>query len=225
LPTLAGLRYLSGVPHGALRFLPFWGLLAVASCGDDEAVAGFRGPTGPPGLVILSPEQGACVSVGQDPDARIPVITRVAELLIRPPGRCGEIEQCGHLELLVNGVENNTSSGTAIEVLLRKLANREADLTVVVNVVDDAGEPVLKHAEVEGGPRDPLTATLLVETRIECPSGTGGAGGGGSGGSPGGGGQGGRGGAGGAAGSGGLGGSGGTASGGAAGSAGTAGGA
>lgn len=153
-------------------------LLTAVSCGDDEAQPAFQGPTGPPSLTIIAPDQDTCFSVGQSPDYRIPILTRIEQLLLRPPGRCGGLRQCGHLELFVNGVLNNTSSGTVIDVLTRKLASRNADLVVVVNAVDDAGAPILKHAETEGGAQDPLTATLLISIRETCPAGAGGGGGG-----------------------------------------------
>lgn len=189
-----------GVPVAAfalLLALPAIVLGSVAGCSSDTVTAPDLGPTGNPTLTILSPTNGACIAVGSDPNATVSVQTAVTNVLLRPPGACAGIAQCGHLELTVNGVANSQSAATSVDVLLRKLADRTTDLTVEITLVDESGAPLLDHSAT---PR-PLRAAVVVTTRASCAkpdAGGGGAGGGGGGGAAGSGGGGGAGGSGGA---------------------------
>jgi hypothetical protein len=215
-------------------------VVAFAGCEDDEAPAIDLGPTGFPSLAFSDPPsdgpQPVCVAVGPEIDARVPLLVDLTELVLRPPGACGLFPQCGHLELWANGILNNEAAVPAVELLLRKLADRYHDGTphagtgepdvvrVRVQMVSDSGVPMSDHAG------EPLADELELITVPSCEGlgggGSGGAGGfGGSGGAGGAGGSGGAGGAGGAGGSGGAGGAGGSgATGGAGGSGGAGGG-
>jgi hypothetical protein len=136
----------------------------LAACSSDDATPPDVGPTGDPAITIVAPTNGTCIPIGTDPDATISVETAVTELLLRPRGACGSVVQCGHLVATVNGVANNESGGTVIEVLLRKLAVRAADLTIEVSVIDDFGDPILDKSDTP----KPLKQTVLVTTRASC---------------------------------------------------------
>jgi hypothetical protein len=145
--------------------------LSCLGCGDDEDVVVDIGPTGPPAIVFADPSNGACVSVGDDADARVPLRVVTTELVLRPPGACGQFAQCGHLELFAEDVANNEGAQRVIELLLRKLADRYHDgtphagsgepdlLEVRVEVVKDDGEPLLDH---EGFPIADELALVVV---------------------------------------------------------------
>jgi hypothetical protein len=209
----------------AATLLPF---ALPAGCSEDASSTTQGGPTGNPSLSIVRPADSTCIPIGPEAEAgeaRIPIEVTVQEVLLRPPGVCGTIKQCGQLVLRVNGVENNTSSGTVIDVVMRKLADRYADLTISVSVRNDEGETILDHSDAP----QPLAASISITTKESC--GTGGSGGMGgatstatAGGMSSTGGSGGMGGSGGTGGSGGVGGAGGSAGTGGAGGAGGAGG-
>ena len=151
--------------------------LLVAGCDDEEAVPLDLGPTGPPSILFTDPPSGEgphCVSIGTDADAQVPLLVTVHELALRPPGSCGAYQQCGHLQLYVDGVLNNESSVSSIALLIHKLADPYHDgtehagtgepdvLTVRVDVVESQGEPLNDH---DG---EPLTDVLALITVPSC---------------------------------------------------------
>src|SRR5690606_5356593 len=113
---------------------------ALAGCGDDALPQGALGPSGPPSLRLIEPVPNrrgvACAAIGTEVDARVSLVFAVRELVLRPPGACGSRQQCGHLELWVDGVLNNESAVPTIDLLLRKLADRYHD-----GRLDADGEP------------------------------------------------------------------------------------
>ena len=94
-------------------------------CEDDETVTLLVGPTGNPSVRFADPESGTigCRSVGEDANTQVPILVSVSQLILRPPGACTNLTQCGHLELYAEGVLNNESSVPAIDLLLYKLAD------------------------------------------------------------------------------------------------------
>ncbi|MBW2525953.1 MAG: hypothetical protein JRI23_17360 [Deltaproteobacteria bacterium] len=135
--------------------------LAAAACDDETQEPVALGPTGPPSMAFVEPQSHdvhpACEQVGDEPDARVPLLVETSELVLRPPDACGSYVQCGHLALYVDDVLNNESSVPAIDLLLRKLGDRYHDgrplpatgepdvLHLRVEVQDDAGEVMLDH--------------------------------------------------------------------------------
>ncbi|MBI4703607.1 MAG: hypothetical protein HY744_21050 [Deltaproteobacteria bacterium] len=154
------------------------GAAVLLACSADESAPVVVGPTGAPALAIVEPlgtaQSPACASIGTDPGYRLLVLVAPTELLLRPPGLCGEAVQCGHLELYVEGVLNNRGSCAAIELLLRRLADRYHDgsihartgepdvLHVRVDVVGDAGDPLLDRTG------KPLSAETVLVTVPDC---------------------------------------------------------
>jgi hypothetical protein len=114
--------------------------LAVVGCGSEEPVAVDLGPTGPPALAFENPPSGQgpqCVSVGDAADGQVPLLVDVDEVVLRPPGACGSLVQCGYVELYVEGRFNNEGAVRAIDLLLGKLGDPFHD-----GSVDEAtGEP------------------------------------------------------------------------------------
>ena len=157
-------------------------LLAGAGCDDDETAEPDLGPTGDPTLFFAEPASDAasrfCAEVTAEDDARVPLLVAVTEFYLRPPGACGTYVQCGHLALYVNDVLNNESGVPAIDLLLRKLADRYHDgsplpesgepdvLTLRAEAQNDAGATMTNH---QGAP---LEDTITLVTMAECPANT-----------------------------------------------------
>jgi hypothetical protein len=152
--------------------------LAIAGCGDEKGAPIDVGPTGPPSIAFVNPPSGGeppCYSIAEsDFDARIVLVVEVEELVLQPPGACGQLAQCGHLALSANGVPNNESAVRAIELLLRKLGDRYHDgsihagtdlpdyLRLRVELVGDQGEPRFDH---QG---EPLADEIELITVPDC---------------------------------------------------------
>src|SRR4051812_26304614 len=70
------------------------------------------GPTGTPVLRIARPLDGACVAVAPGPDPSIRVILSVADangadtFVLRAPGGCVGLINCGHVAIQINGNES-----------------------------------------------------------------------------------------------------------------------
>ena len=153
--------------------------LLCAACSSESAAQPDVGPTGDPAISFAEPssarEQPLCVAVGTEADARVPLLVDVVELVLRPPGACGYYVQCGHLDLYVDDVLNDESAVPAIDLLLRKLADRYHDgglradtdqpdvLHVRVVAANDADETFSDHAG------KPLEDSLELATAPTCP--------------------------------------------------------
>ncbi|MDI1479123.1 hypothetical protein [Polyangium sp. y55x31] len=161
-------------PHAFLRSLCAAGpslvlctaLLAGCTEESDETTTETT-ETDPPTISIKSPAEGACVSIGEAPDVRIPFVLEVKALLLRPPGYCGDTEACGHLELSANGKVVSRSSGTVVEFPMIGVADRYDTFDVEIVVVDDAGEPLV------GGEKSVLRVTRTITTAPSCDMGGG----------------------------------------------------
>jgi hypothetical protein len=154
-------------------------VLACVGCGDVETTAIDVGPTGNPTLAFSEPAvsggEAVCVSLGDDAETQVPLLTTTTELILRPPGACRNFAQCGHLGLFAAGVLNNESAVHAIDLLVRKLADPYHDggvhqgtgepdvLRLAVVVLNDAGDPLLDHQGEE------LRDELDLITVPECP--------------------------------------------------------
>ena len=169
------------------RALPVLALVPLVACGDEDTPPIDVGPQGNPTIAFKVPaaDQGpVCISIGEDVDARVPLVTDVQQFVLRPPGSCAQFEQCGHLALYACGpggcpadddpttspALNNESAVRSIDLLLGKLADRYHDNTlhtstmqadrlhVRVDVVNDAGALELDHEN------QPLRAELQLVT-------------------------------------------------------------
>jgi hypothetical protein len=121
----------------------------------------------PPKISIKTPAEGACVSIGEAPDVRIPFLLEVSSLYLRPPGYCGDNTTCGHLVLSANGKEVNRGSGTVLEFPMIGVADRYDTFDLEIVVMDDEGAPLVG---VEGSV---LRATRTITTAPACDTGGG----------------------------------------------------
>jgi hypothetical protein len=135
----------------------------LAGCGSSGGTTTETGPTGPPSVAFAEPASGQgaqCVSTLGFADAEIPLLVSTEELVLRPPLACDNVAQCGHLELLVDGLFNNNSSVPTINLLLRKLGDPIHDgsidagtgepdvLRVLVRAVDSDGVPFVDEEDI-----------------------------------------------------------------------------
>lgn len=166
------------LPAG-LAVLAAWGACAAGACSDDPPPAVFVGLTDPPSIAVVSPAEGACVAVGESAESGVPpvIVVETEGLLLRPPGTCGTLVQCGSLVLRAGGVEIARTSARAVELDLTKLEERLGPVEVEVEVLNDAGVPLLDQST----PPAPLVARASFVTQARCEEGPG-AGGGGTGG-------------------------------------------
>ncbi|MDC0745089.1 hypothetical protein [Polyangium mundeleinium] len=140
----------------------------LAGCSDEsDDTTTETTATDPPTISIKSPAEGACVSIGEVLDVRIPFVLDVKALLLRPPGYCGDTKTCGHLELSANGKVVNRGSGTVVEFPMIGVANRYDTFDVEIVVVDDEGAPLA------AGEGSVLRATRTITTAVSCDKGGG----------------------------------------------------
>ncbi|MSP25039.1 MAG: hypothetical protein EXR75_07715 [Myxococcales bacterium] len=133
-------------------------VLALFGCGSEPTTPVEVGPSGRPAVTFLEPSSNAppeCRAIGTDVQMRVALLVHVEEVLLRAPGACAGLAQCGRLQLFADGVLNNESASMAIDLLLAKLASPYHDgsehpgtgqadlLTVRVELVDDDGAPFL----------------------------------------------------------------------------------
>ena len=152
--------------------------LWLAGCADDPTTVIDPGPTGPPSVRFVDPASGGepvCASVGDDAQARVPLLVGVSEIRLRPPGGCAGVAQCGRLVLRANGVLNNETAVKAVDLLVYKLGDRYHDgsvhqgtgepdlLDVTIDVVSNETDEVLLDHDGE-----PLTDSLELITVPDC---------------------------------------------------------
>ena len=150
-----------------MRFALFGVALLVSGCSSDTLLEGEVQTPVASKVWFEQPvpaAEPACVSVGQDEGARVPMLVGYEQLLLRPPGACPLGTACGHLRLFADGVWNNDGATPAIDLVFDRIGDRyhdgqihastgEADvLSVVVQVVGDDDEPLVddQGATVEG---------------------------------------------------------------------------
>lgn len=130
-------------------------------CSDDETTTSSVTSTQRnPHLEIVKDGDAStpCFSIGNDPDARVPIEIEVSDMVIRPPAFCGSTSGCGHFVLLVGNVENNIGTTRLMDVLMRKLADRYGTFDITVEARGDDNEVLLdKSADVEIPARDGIT--------------------------------------------------------------------
>lgn len=147
---------------------------SAAACSEEETAARPTGPTGTVSFSLVSPGDGACVAIGDDVQARVPLLVAVENFLLRPPGACGSAIQCGHLRVRADGLDNSFGASPAVELDLGKLAQPYHDgalhagtnepnlLPVEVTLLGDDGEPWLDD---EG---TPLQAAIKLAIKPTC---------------------------------------------------------
>jgi hypothetical protein len=151
---------------------------AAPSCTSETTATAVPGcSTLEPSLAIVSPADGACVEVSGGDDAFIPVIVSTPNFLVRPPGTCSDCSNCGHVALTVNGLANNTSSTSVVDLLFSgNIASHYGDLELTVTLVDDDGNPWVFTPDGGTGSDagkttyGPLSQTVKITTKASCGS-------------------------------------------------------
>jgi hypothetical protein len=150
------------------RLLALCSLLAVASlvlgCEDDATTTTAAVTVDPPTMDLLSPVDGACVSIGTNPDVRIPFVLKTTWLYLRPPGICGDSVQCGQLELWVDDKLVQRASTTVIEWQMVTVVERYGEFMIRIAAVTDDGKSI---PDADG---NALEVTRTITTAETCPT-------------------------------------------------------
>ncbi len=158
------------------------GCVVLAGCGDDASPTIDPGPTGAPNLRIVDPAPAAtpaCVSIGLDASIGVPVLVDLQEMLLRSPGGCFGVAQCGRLALFADEVLNNETAVRSVDLLLYKLGDPYRD----GSIHDVTGEPDVLELRVEilsnetdevmlDRDGEPLADTLQLITVVDCDAAT-----------------------------------------------------
>jgi hypothetical protein len=162
----------------------FTAALSLFACSNDDstAAAALTGPpvltidqlASPGGPVVTSPQAGACVQLGKDPNKTL-VITvgqtnSVGQLInwtMAPPFGCVGAPQCGYLRATVTDAAGTPIAvdavGTVITVPLAALADAPGTITIRVELLDDQGKLATNS---QGSPF--AAATLDVQLQALC---------------------------------------------------------
>lgn len=148
--------------------------MLLAACGsattDTEVL-----PQPPMSFALLAPADGACVAIGTEVTARIPIQFAANNVLLRTVGACGSNGNCGSLKLRAGAVDNNQGASLVVDLLLGKLANPYHDgaphpgtgkpnvLPIEASLLAENGASLL---DVNG---TPLTLTFGLIIKPSCP--------------------------------------------------------
>ena len=84
-------------------------LALTAGCGGDDEEGGHGDV---PTIAIVTPANGATVTLGTDVDKSVPVVFTTTYFTMKPPGDCGSLANCGHIHVSIDG-DDCTPSGEA----------------------------------------------------------------------------------------------------------------
>jgi hypothetical protein len=152
---------------------------AAASCLDETTPSTVVVATGTPSISIYAPGDGACIPLtgGKDDFITVAVTVDNSTFYLRPPGACTNLGNCGHLQLDVDGVYNNSSATSLVDVIFEgKIANHFGEKTLTVTLVDDNGNPWLQSVDGDAGdggdagPNGPFSASVKIVGKTSCAS-------------------------------------------------------
>lgn len=150
------------------RHLALCSLLVASSlalgCEDDSTSTDEGTQVEPPTMELTSPTEGACISIGTDPEARIPFVLKTSWLYLRPPGICGDSVQCGHLVLWIDDKIVAASSTSVIEWNVASVIDRYGEFHARIAAVTDEGANILDAENL------PLEVTRTITTAESCPN-------------------------------------------------------
>lgn len=118
----------------------------------------------PPTMELESPAEGACVSIGTDPSARVSFVLKTTWLYLRAPGICGDSVQCGQLVLWIDDVQVTRAASNVIEWDVATVPNRYGQFEARIEARTDTGKNI---NDAEG---KPLVATRSFTTAVSCPA-------------------------------------------------------
>jgi hypothetical protein len=173
--TRRALAFVCAVLFGGLG-----GVTIASSCVDETTTAAYTGATGIPSVTIVSPTSGSCVEVAPGVnafgvDAFVPVeISLGTTFILRPPGACLGLTNCGQVRLTVNGSDNNVSAATIVDVDFSGFAVPYGTQNIQVELIDDQGDPWILPADAgaPGSDFGPYTSTVTITTAASCEGGT-----------------------------------------------------
>jgi hypothetical protein len=157
-------------------FLGGLGAAAFVSCVDETTPPGYTGATGVPSISIVSPTEGSCVEVTAGVNAFVPVEVFLGSpadptFILRPPGACVGLTNCGQVRLKVNGLDNNVSATTIVDVNFDgPIASPYGTLKLEVELINDEGYAWILPPDA-GTANDyfgPYTATATITTAASC---------------------------------------------------------
>jgi hypothetical protein len=149
-----------------------------ASCATESLPVGYTGPTGTPGLAISSPPNGACVEVTNDADAFVPIELSLTNFILRPPGGCIGLTNCGQARLTVNGLVNNLTASTIVDMSFDgPIASHYGTWKIEVELIDDQGNPWILPMDGGAGGAPvtdygPYIAKETITTAASCEGGS-----------------------------------------------------
>lgn len=115
-------------------------------------------------MELVSPEDGACVAIGSDPNARVPFVLKTTWLYLRPPGICGDGAQCGQLVLWIDDELRARTASNVIEWDVASVVDRYGEFHARIAAVTDEGKSI---NDAEG---KPLEVTRTFTTAVSCPA-------------------------------------------------------
>lgn len=130
---------------------------------EEETTAEDTVQVEPPTMELTSPADGACVSIGTNPNARVSFVLKTSWLYLRPPGVCGEAVQCGQLVLWINDEIVARAASNVIEWDVANTVNRYGEFQARIAAVADDGKRIV---DADG---KPLELTRTITTADECP--------------------------------------------------------
>jgi hypothetical protein len=149
------------------KTLALWAVLAVAmsslGCEEETTTDTESVEVDPPTMELVSPAEGACVSIGTDPNARVSFVLKSTWLYLRPPGICGTGVQCGQLALWVDDTLVTRAATNVIEWEVATVPNRYGEFKFRIEALTDAGKAITDADD------KPLVATRTITTAVACP--------------------------------------------------------
>ena len=133
------------------------GLLTATACGGSSG--GLPGIT--PSVAISSPANNSSVTLSLDRKAAINYTTNYT---IKAPGTCGDVENCGHIYLLIDNTSCNTPTlayntlvtASPVDADFSKCTTATGMHTVTLELHHDDGSTVLNLLN------NPVTAQVIV---------------------------------------------------------------
>lgn len=143
-------------------------------CSSTSTSETSAGPVGPASFALTSPADGACIAIGTDVTAHVPLAFETTNVVLRPPGACGSYANCGRIALRADGLANNEGASFAVDLVLGKLANPYHDgeihegtgkadlLPIEATLLTDSGTPM---TDTDG---EDLTLNFALVIKPSC---------------------------------------------------------
>jgi len=134
----------------------------LSGCEDESSDTTETTDVAPPTMELVSPVEGACVTIGDDPDTHVSFILKTSALYLRPPGICEDSVQCGQLLLWANDKLYHRSAKNVIDWDMSTVIHRYGEFVIRIEAVTDAGASILDAND------KPLVVTRTITTAVLC---------------------------------------------------------